>query len=451
MTFIRPAPEHPQPAVQSEHPAADRPRPAGRLHAGRRHLGQVTTGSRQPAHQRHDQPVPGDLRPADPDQHLHPRPGARRSWARPARSPARRPSLHRGRPVDPRRDLGRPRHARLDADRPNSGGTLKIQDLTVSLSIAFPIGFRPHRGPDRARRDARSRCSRAWAAAARTSSTPSSTTRRRPPSPRAPPRSPGPSGPPTLGSATLTSLAARSADGTWTLQLTNTQTGATGTLDTWSLNITPAITVTPVDRQTTVNGVERCHHVHDRLPAAAAQRHLHDPARPRHPGPVRRRAWTPTRTRASTCSAAWARTARRPPSSTPPPTCPRRSRRPPTDTTGRPSRVELLEHRRARQLHHPGGHDGGRRQRHAGPAQPDLPQRPRPDGDAVSLRPQRRRSWARSILFSGVGSGTAHGQLHQHGLRRQRGHADPGGQRAVLRHLSTRSSPWPPSSPRRRA
>ena len=38
-------------------------------------------------------------------------------------------------------------------------------------------------------------------------------------------------------------------------------------------------------------------------------------------------------------------------------------------------------------------------------------------------------------LFSGVGSGTNDGQFHQHGLRRQRGDADPERQRAVLRHV----------------
>ena len=35
--------------------------------------------------------------------------------------------------------------------------------------------------------------------------------------------------------------------GTWTLKLTNSGTGATGMLDNWSLNITPMITVTPVN------------------------------------------------------------------------------------------------------------------------------------------------------------------------------------------------------------
>src|SRR5262249_28540649 len=34
--------------------------------------------------------------------------------------------------------------------------------------------------------------------------------------------------------------------GVWTLQLTNTKTGTTGTLVNWSLSITPVITVTPV-------------------------------------------------------------------------------------------------------------------------------------------------------------------------------------------------------------
>ena len=40
-------------------------------------------------------------------------------------------------------------------------------------------------------------------------------------------------------------------------QLTNTTTGASATLDSWSLNITPQITVTPVaSTETTVNGVQ---------------------------------------------------------------------------------------------------------------------------------------------------------------------------------------------------
>ena len=110
--------------------------------------------------------------------------------------------LRRHRPDDPRGDRGRPRHARLDADRAELRRHVQDrQDITVAAQRRVPDGFGPHRGPDRAGRDARSPCSRAWAAPARTSSTPSSTTRRRPRSPRAPPRSPGPSGPPTASTS----------------------------------------------------------------------------------------------------------------------------------------------------------------------------------------------------------------------------------------------------------
>ena len=54
---------------------------------------------------------------------------------------------------------------------------------------------------------------------------------------------------------TLTSLDGTAADGVWHLMITNTLTGATGTLDSWSLSIKPVISVTPVDPQTaTING-----------------------------------------------------------------------------------------------------------------------------------------------------------------------------------------------------
>ena len=57
-------------------------------------------------------------------------------------------------------------------------------------------------------------------------------------------------------SPTLTSLQGTSADGTWHLKITNTKTGATDTLDTWSLNITPQLTVTPLNSSpVTINGV----------------------------------------------------------------------------------------------------------------------------------------------------------------------------------------------------
>jgi subtilisin-like proprotein convertase family protein len=59
------------------------------------------------------------------------------------------------------------------------------------------------------------------------------------------------------GAPKLSSLAGKTADGTWTLQLTNAATGVAATLDSWSLNITPVFTVTPVSPQTvTVRGVQ---------------------------------------------------------------------------------------------------------------------------------------------------------------------------------------------------
>ena len=50
VTFTTAA-EHPQPAVQPEHAAPDRPRPADRLHAGRRHLGAAVHRVNRPADQ----------------------------------------------------------------------------------------------------------------------------------------------------------------------------------------------------------------------------------------------------------------------------------------------------------------------------------------------------------------------------------------------------------------
>ena len=44
----------------------------------------------------------------------------------------------------------------------------------------------------------------------------------------------------------LVDFKSKSVDGRLDAQLVNSQTGATGTLDSWSLNITPVITVTPV-------------------------------------------------------------------------------------------------------------------------------------------------------------------------------------------------------------
>ena len=51
-----------------------------------------------------------------------------------------------------------------------------------------------------------------------------------------------------LASGMLAGFAGKSVDGVWKLQLVNTLTGASGTLGSWSLNITPVVTVTPVSQ-----------------------------------------------------------------------------------------------------------------------------------------------------------------------------------------------------------
>ena len=76
--------------------------------------------------------------------------------------------------------------------------------------------------------------------------------------------------------------------GVWTLQITNTATGTTGTLENWSLNITPAITVAPVSL---VNGLATTFTIG--FPQQAAQRHLYGPDR-RRPDQPASFLWTPT-------------------------------------------------------------------------------------------------------------------------------------------------------------
>ena len=45
----------------------------------------------------------------------------------------------------------------------------------------------------------------------------------------------------------LSTLVGKNASGTWTLQIVNASQNTTGVLVNWSLNITPQITVTPLD------------------------------------------------------------------------------------------------------------------------------------------------------------------------------------------------------------
>ena len=66
---------------------------------------------------------------------------------------------------------------------------------------------------------------------------------------------------------------------------------------------------------------------------------------------------------------------------------------------------ELPDHR-ARQFPRPGRHDDRGDQRPAGSDQPHLSQRPRSDGDAVSLRPERGPPGSRSRCSARWGSGT---------------------------------------------
>ena len=134
---------------------------------------------------------------------------------------------------------------------PSFGGTFKVGKITVTLNAAFTTDSGLTAAliaPDGTQVTLFS----GVGAPARTSSTLSSTTSRMSRSPRARPRSPGRISPRTR-SRIWTDIRSTSrtptdqwVPGTWTLKLTNTLTGASGMLDNWSLNITPAITVTPV-------------------------------------------------------------------------------------------------------------------------------------------------------------------------------------------------------------
>ena len=142
-----------------------------------------------------------------------------------------------------------------------------------------------------------------------------------------------------------------------------TPRATSGVLVNWSLNITPQITVTPVNRSQWAH-----EHVSDRLPDSAVERHLYDPARPRYSRRFRPRAGYVGQ-RGPEC-ASWA-TAKRPDDHravhTPTTTCPRQSR-----AESRRSGSCELDDRGARQLHRSGRYDFVRSERAAGPDQPHL-------------------------------------------------------------------------------
>ena len=240
----------------------------------------------------------------------------------------------------------------------------------------------------------------------------------------------------TLNSATLTSLKGMVADGTWQLKLTNTNTGVTATLDTWSLNITPQVTVAPV--AATESDDQRVE-VATEFTIGFPQQQLSGTYTIQLGPDIQDQfgdGQDVTSTRASTCSATRARMARRPRSqyiaSDLPKTIPAAT----TSSSG-----QAVAGHVSSSIVVPdsfiiaGGPDlvrqmsGMQLQLNLSFANdPDLTAtlyhydatgRPARPGDAVQRRGDRHQ----------------YGQFHQYDLRRQRAHADPGRQRTVLRHL----------------
>ena len=177
------------------------------------------------------------------------------------------------------------------------------------------------------------------------------------------------------GSTTLTSLQGLIADGTWHLKLTNTRPGVSRTLDSWSLNITPQVTVTPV-ASTETSRSTASGDVATTFAIGFPQQQLsgtytiqlgpdildqfgdgQDATRARASNVLRDEGQnSPTTTIQYTALNL-------------PDDDPRDH-----DQHHGPAHPghRVLEHRRARQLHHRGGPDRGRAERHAGPAQPEL-------------------------------------------------------------------------------
>ena len=335
----------------------------------------------------------------------------------------------------------------------NSGGTLHDRRHHRHAQHRVQFGFRPHRGPGGARTGRRSRCSRAWAAPpARTSSTPSSTTRRRSSITAGTAPFTGTFKPEySLNSATLTSLQGLTRRRHLAPQDHQHQDRASPARSiSWSLNITPQLTVTPVAAtETTINGV----------PFATAftigfpQQQLSGTYTIQLGPDIQDQFGNGMDPTSSAGLDVLRDLSQNGPTTTvnytgcrPAQDDPRGDDRP--VRPGRPG-LGILEHRRAGQLHHRGGQDRGRKERHAGPAQHLLRQRRRPDGDPVPLR-HAGRPPGPGDLFSGVGTGTNSANFNntvlddnaptpiQEGARRSSPPMIP-------------SSPWPPSSRPRQA
>ena len=251
-------PEHPQPPVRPEHPAADRPRPPGAFHPGgrdhrpdlRRRLRQLGRAGRQ-----HDQPVQRDLRPAGPDQQLPGQPGGV------DHGPAR-PDHLRGilrlqldRSADPRRDLLGLRLSPLGPDHQHRRHACHPGYHRLAQHRVH-VRFHPLRNPGGAERDDHQALLRRGRSLRpelrqhglrrlgddlhrRRHGTVHGDLQARGQRQRHARRTPGP--------GRRRHLATRGHQH---------PTGVASTLDSWSLNITPQITVKPLNpTTTTINGV----------------------------------------------------------------------------------------------------------------------------------------------------------------------------------------------------
>ena len=174
--------------------------------------------------------------------------------------------------------------------------------------------------------------------------------------------------------------------GVWTLQLTNSATGATGMLDNWSLNITPVITVTPVNP---VNGTATTFTIGFPLQQLSGTYTI-------QLGPNILDTFGDGQL--DTNQNAGLAVLRDQESEQPDDHRPVHRGRPAQGDPGA-DRYAIepgeLHHHRARQFRDPGRHDGRGGQRHAGPDQPDLSQRPRPDGDTAPITTRTATCWAR--------------------------------------------------------
>ena len=244
---------YPEPSVQPEHRAAHRHRPPGPLHAGHRTSGQLSTSSdhlllndtTSQYNVTFDRPVQSVVHSSQVLSIMGPNGSIM--------GPQTFGPL--GRPADPRRDLDRFRCPRLDpehqleryaSDRRHHGHAQHpAADSALTAVLIAPDGTTVplFSGVGTCRPNFINTVFDDSAENSITTGTAPFTGSFIPQY--------------ATGSNTLTGLSSlASADGTWHLKITNTRTGVNATLDSWSLNIAPKISVTPVPAsESTVNGV----------------------------------------------------------------------------------------------------------------------------------------------------------------------------------------------------